>query len=118
MAAMHQHDPRHRTCDPPSLKTRMKKFPDIVLIGAGNVATRLGLALINSGCRVIQVYSRSERSAKALAKKFSCSYTSACDLISKKAGLYIIAVNDDTIKKIAGKIKVGTRIVVHTSGSV
>ena len=41
----------------------------IVLIGAGNVATHLGMALQKSGHDVMQVYSRTEESARALADK-------------------------------------------------
>ena len=43
----------------------------IVLIGAGNVATRLGIALQQAGYPILQVYSRTEESASALAAKLS-----------------------------------------------
>ena len=39
----------------------------IVLVGAGNVATHLGTALRDAGYAVLQVFSRTEESASALA---------------------------------------------------
>ena len=63
----------------------------IVLIGAGNVATHLGIALQKAGCLILQVYSRTEESASALADTIfactvletgcSCVRTSIADLI-------------------------------------
>ena len=47
----------------------------IVLIGAGNVATHLGIALQKAGCLILQVYSRTEESASALAARLSVDYT-------------------------------------------
>ena len=47
----------------------------IVLIGAGNVATHLGIALQKAGCLVLQVYSRTEESASVLAARLSADYT-------------------------------------------
>ena len=44
----------------------------IVLIGSGNVATHLGTALRGAGYRVLQVFSRTEESASALAGCFKC----------------------------------------------
>ena len=41
----------------------------IVLIGAGNVATHLGIALQKAGWLILQVYSRTEESASALADR-------------------------------------------------
>jgi thioredoxin reductase len=47
----------------------------IVLIGAGNVATHLGIALQKAGCLILQVYSRTEESASALADRLLVDYT-------------------------------------------
>ena len=40
----------------------------IVLVGAGNVATHLGRALREAGHDILQVYSRTEESARPLAQ--------------------------------------------------
>jgi cysteine synthase len=41
----------------------------VVFIGAGNLATNLAKALYYKGFRIVQVYSRTEESARALAEK-------------------------------------------------
>ena len=40
----------------------------IVFVGAGNLATHLAKAFYRKGFRIVQVYSRTEESAKALAQ--------------------------------------------------
>mgnify|MGYP002801043436 CR=1 FL=1 len=47
----------------------------IVLIGAGNLATNLAKALYRKGFRIVQVYSRTEESARELAQKVEAEYT-------------------------------------------
>ena len=70
----------------------------ICMIGAGNVATHLSLALQRSGHEIIQVFSRTEVAAKVLADKLNCPYTNNIQEILR-AQLSIIAVNDgSTIK--------------------
>lgn len=66
----------------------------IVLIGAGNVATHLGIALQKAGCLILQVYSRTEESASALAARLSVDYTIVPDEIRRDADLYIVALKD------------------------
>lgn len=90
----------------------------IVLIGSGNVATHLGKALKKAGHNILQVYSRSETSAKTLAKKLSCSFTSDIKSISKKSDIYIVALRDEAIKSFLQKFSSTEKIIVHTSGSV
>jgi predicted short-subunit dehydrogenase-like oxidoreductase (DUF2520 family) len=90
---------------------------NIVLIGAGNVATQLGIALQKSGKNIIQVFSQTEISAQHLAKILNTSFTTDLHLVNKIADLYIISVSDDGIEGIAGKIGSGLNFVVHTSGS-
>ncbi|KAA6308510.1 Glutamyl-tRNA reductase, partial [termite gut metagenome] len=41
---------------------------DIVFVGAGNLATNLAKALYRNGFHILQVYSRTELSARTLAK--------------------------------------------------
>ena len=49
---------------------------NIVLIGSGNVATHIGIALKENGFNIIQVWSYNLKNAKILAKKLNCLYTS------------------------------------------
>ena len=61
----------------------------VVFIGAGNLATNLAKALYYKGFRIVQVYSRTEESARALAEKVEADYTTDLQEISKDAKLYI-----------------------------
>lgn len=96
------------------------KFPKykIIIIGAGNVATQLGLALKKSKHTIVQVYSKHKSSASKLAKSLKCDYSYFPEKINKTADVYIIAVNDDAIAEVANQINLKDKIVVHTSGSV
>lgn len=91
---------------------------NIVLIGAGNVATHLGLALTASGHKIVQVYSRTEETARQLADKLSATFTTDINSISGDADIYIIAVKDEAIEDIANQINVSGKLIVHTSGSI
>ncbi len=95
----------------------MQKF-NIVLIGAGNVATQLGLALIQAKHTVLQVYSKHTSSASELAKKLNCSFTNSFDELAPNADIYIISVKDDAIAKVAVHLHLKDKIVIHTSGSI
>lgn len=44
----------------------------IVFIGAGNLATRLSLAMQRVGMQIGQVYSHTEASARQLATRLGC----------------------------------------------
>lgn len=91
---------------------------NVVLIGAGNVATHLGCALKGAGHHIVQVFSKTEKSAKTLAQKLNSSYTTQIYNIKKEQDLYIIAVKDSIISSIATKLKLNNSIVVHTSGTI
>jgi glutamyl-tRNA reductase len=45
----------------------------IVIIGSGNLATNLSLALEDAGQDIVQIFSRTEAHAKELADKVGCS---------------------------------------------
>ena len=90
----------------------MKK---IILIGAGNVAHHLGSALCCVGHQIIQVISKNENNARALAEKVNADFGTDIRKI-KKADFAIIAVNDDAITSVAFQIK--NMPFAHTSGSI
>jgi predicted short-subunit dehydrogenase-like oxidoreductase (DUF2520 family) len=85
----------------------------ICMIGAGNVATHLGIALQSAGHEICLVYSRTTASAEMLADKLSTTYTSSLEDVPSDC-LSIIAVKDDAIEEIAKELK---GPVAHTSGS-
>ncbi len=92
----------------------------IVLVGAGNVATHLGLALQKNGYSVVQVYSRTEDSASVLAGLLGASYTVFLEELCPDADLYIVSVKDAVMQSLLPNIVKGREeaLFVHTAGSM
>ena len=88
------------------------------MIGAGNVATHLTMALHKAGHSIKQVYSRTEKSAKELAKKVDSKATSSVDRINETADLYIVSIKDKVIPQAAKSLNIENKNIVHTAGSV
>ena len=90
---------------------------NITFIGSGNVATILSMELQRNGYNILEIWSKTEKSAKILANKLSCSY--CIDLKNlKNTDLFIVAIKDDHIKDIVNLIQNKETPIVHTSGSV
>ena len=87
----------------------------ISLIGSGNVATHLGLALKKNNYQITQVFSRTLENAKKLAVILNSEAINNLSEL-KTVDLIIISVKDNAITKIIKKIN--NLPVVHTSGSV
>ena len=90
---------------------------NIVLLGSGNVATHLGRAFKLAGQTIVQVWSRNIHHAKELADSLASVAVSDIDDIDISADLYIMAVKDEAIQILAAEIKLGDKLIVHTSGS-
>lgn len=88
----------------------------VVLIGSGNVATSLALAL-NGKCHLVQVYSRSMSSAEALASRVGAQATNDLSQIVTDADIYVISVVDDAITRVLEACPARGGLWVHTSGS-
>ena len=88
----------------------------ITLIGSGKTATALGKALMHAGHGFLQVWSRSEAAANLLARQINAQATTDLAAINTDSDVYIIAVKDDAIGEVAGKLKIGNRLIAHTSG--
>lgn len=91
---------------------------DIVLIGTGNVATVLGKMLKNAGHSILQVVGRNIISAQKLALELNSDYTDSLDKINVNASVYLIVVNDTSITELASKLRLPSKIVAHTGGTV
>lgn len=89
-----------------------------VFIGAGNLATHLSKRLKQQGFDVLQVYSRTEKSAKELAGKIDAGFTNSLKAISKEADIYVIALKDSAYNDVLPQIEFGNKLVVHCSGSM
>ena len=93
----------------------------IVLIGAGNLATNLAKALYRKGFRIVQVYSRTEESARELAQKVEAEYTTDLAEVNPYAKLYIVSLKDSAFAELLQGIVEGKReeaLMVHTAGSI
>lgn len=88
----------------------------ISIIGAGNVATQLALALRKAGHTIVQICNRSNDAGEELAKTVGATFTADFKSI-EDAELYIIAVKDDAIADVASQLKKKGSIIVHTSGT-
>ena len=97
---------------------KVKPTTELILIGAGNVATNLGITLFKEGYLISQVYSPTKKSAETLAKKIKAEAITDIKKLNTNASIYNIAIKDDAIEKLAKKLKLKDQIVVHTSGTV
>lgn len=91
---------------------------NVVLIGAGNVATVLGRLIKDAGHTVREVVSRNAQHAGQLATILETGFNTDLKSTYQNADIYIIAVADDAIGDIADTLKLEDNIVVHTSGAV
>jgi predicted short-subunit dehydrogenase-like oxidoreductase (DUF2520 family) len=90
----------------------------VVMIGAGNLATQLSLALHENGIEILQVYSRTVESAGALALMVNASFTNSIKDIKREADLYIFALSDKALQPMLDELPVPIGRVVHTAGSI
>lgn len=91
----------------------------VVIIGSGNVAEALALALAHTPppYKLIQVYARNTARARQLAQRSGASWASTPELLAE-ADLYLMAVSDDQIENLSQQLNFGEGIVAHTAGSV
>ena len=76
----------------------------VVIIGSGNLATHLSLALKGAGVEVAQVYDRTLAHALTLADRLDCEAICTVSDMVVDADAYIIAVKDDAIATVAKQI--------------
>jgi predicted short-subunit dehydrogenase-like oxidoreductase (DUF2520 family) len=87
-------------------------------IGAGNLATHLSKVFQNKGFNILQIYSRTEKSAKELADVLSVKYTTSVNEINENADVYFVAIKDSAVSEVLSQIKFNNKLVVHCSGSL
>ena len=88
----------------------------VVMLGSGNVATSLAMAL-KDNCDIVQIYSRTMDNAKTLAQKVGCEAIDDLKKLDKKGDIYIISVKDDAIASIIDATPSNRALWLHTSGS-
>ena len=92
----------------------------IILIGAGNLATNLGKALLDAGNDILQVYSRTQDSANALAAIVGGAPVVDIDSVRNDADVYILSVKDSVLVDLIPNLCSGkeSKVFLHTAGSV
>jgi predicted short-subunit dehydrogenase-like oxidoreductase (DUF2520 family) len=90
----------------------------IVFIGAGNLATSLARELYSKGHLILQVYSRTEESAKALSESVKSNPITNITRIRTDADLYIFSVKDAVLEQLLAQMPRTSGLWVHTAGSI
>lgn len=91
----------------------------VVMVGAGNLATNLAVAMVAAGMEVRQVWSRTEASAERLAGLVGCPFTTDVSGLDD-AALYVVCVSDKAISSLLPSVVAGHEgaVFCHTAGSV
>jgi len=99
----------------------MKNFIKVAFIGSGNVAWHLAPAIDNAtGFKVIEIYSPTEKNAKALVNRlYEAEVKTDLDFSDSEAQLFFFCIKDDGIEALAKEIILPENaIVIHNSGSL
>lgn len=92
---------------------------DISIIGAGNLAWHLAMALEKAGFAVKEIYSRDIRDAVELSDSlYAAVAVNSLDFSRSSSSLFILCVSDDAIINLASQLTLpNNSILVHTSGA-
>ena len=90
----------------------------IVIIGAGRLATHLGLTFFKHGITIVQVFNRTHEKGRKLAGRIGADFTSDIGQLNLNADLYVLAVADSVLEELASRLKLKDKLVVHTSGTI
>jgi predicted short-subunit dehydrogenase-like oxidoreductase (DUF2520 family) len=103
---------------PSQMTQSTKPLRRVAFIGAGNLATRLALAMQERGFEVMQVWSRTAQSAEVLASLLGCGATTTLADLTPEADLYVFAVSDKALPALLEAMPHRCGLWVHTAGSV
>jgi predicted short-subunit dehydrogenase-like oxidoreductase (DUF2520 family) len=96
----------------------MDSIQKVTIIGSGNLAANLAIALYKREIEITQVYSRSIINAKNLTNKVNAEAIDNLDNIKEETDLIILSVTDSVYSDVLGKIPFRNIPVVHTAGSI
>lgn len=88
----------------------------MTMIGSGNVAWHFSKMFKSIGIEIIEVYSRNQEEAKKLSIELESKHVGRLEDISIEGDIIVLAVNDDSIEKVATAIT-SKSLIVHTSGT-
>lgn len=92
---------------------------NITIVGAGNVATHLALALRQKNYTISAIYSRTAASAQTLAKTIGAIATTNLDQLPDTP-IYIYCLKDDALPTVVSQVTSlhSQSLHLHTSGSI
>lgn len=93
----------------------------IAFIGAGRLATNLAPALKEAGCEVVEVWSKTQASAEALAARIGCKARwGRVEQATREADLYLVSVKDSVLADVIRELHTGREqaLFAHTAGSM
>lgn len=92
---------------------------NVVLVGAGGVASSVGPALLKAGHKVSAVWSRRLASASLLGQKLNTEFSTSLETLPKDADVYVVAVADEGVADVARRLYVPEgALCIHTAGSL
>ena len=92
----------------------------VVLIGAGRLATQLGMALRSAEHEITAVWSRSMESAEMLALRVGSKQTNDLAQLPLEADAFVVSVKDAALEMVVAEAVKGRRqqLFLHTAGSM
>lgn len=96
----------------------MNTIKTAILIGAGNVAWHLGIALQKANIQILGLYNRTKEHGEYLAQKLNIPFFEHIQQIPTNADIYLLASSDSAIAAISEQLPENNGIVVHHSGSM
>lgn len=90
----------------------------VSFIGSGNVAWGLAPFFLKNGIEVVEIYSTNKAVSAEFAKEFKCRIANNLASLNINSDLYLLAVPDKEIEKLAWAFPEVEGIVAHTSGFV
>ncbi|MBC7390595.1 MAG: DUF2520 domain-containing protein [Opitutaceae bacterium] len=96
------------------------KFPNVSIIGCGNLAYHLSKNLENIGVNIINIYSRDIKKARKLVSElYNADAVDSLDFSLSPANIFFLCISDDAIQLVSNEILLPPNaILVHCSGSV
>ena len=101
------------------MANEVKSSRRVALVGAGKLATNLGIALKEAGYEIVCVYSRTSASATVLAERLECKGITQLEDLPRDLALYIVSVIDSALPEVIAALPDLTdAVVAHTAGSL
>ena len=90
----------------------------IGIIGSGNVANHLAIALHKKNVRIVSVFSKTTANAEKLSALVKAKVAHSIDEVQVDTDVILVAVSDNAIANIYAQLVDYSGIIAHTSGSI